>query len=35
VRTVLDELRAELELAMKLCGVPTLDALTADLVVEP
>ena len=35
VRAVLDELRAELERAMKLCGVPTLDALNHDLVVEP
>jgi 4-hydroxymandelate oxidase len=35
VRAVLEELRADLELAMKLCGVPTLSDLSADLVVEP
>jgi 4-hydroxymandelate oxidase len=35
VRAVLEELRAELEMAMKLCGVPTLDDVTPDLVVEP
>jgi 4-hydroxymandelate oxidase len=35
VRTVLVELRTELERAMKLCGARTLDELTSDLVVGP
>lgn len=35
VRAVLDDLRIELERAMKLCGAATFDELTADLVVEP
>jgi 4-hydroxymandelate oxidase len=35
VRAVLDELATELERAMKLCGVRTLDELTADLIVGP
>jgi 4-hydroxymandelate oxidase len=35
VRAVLHELTTELERAMKLCGVRTLDELTADLVIGP
>jgi 4-hydroxymandelate oxidase len=35
VRAVLDELATELERAMKLCGVRTLDELTTDLIVGP
>ena len=35
VHAVLEELRTELERAMKLCGAPTLADLTADLVVGP
>lgn len=35
VRAVLDDLRAELVRAMKLCGTPTLSDITADLVVGP